>query len=54
MERLGAEQVLAGVDGLLVPGGFGYRGIHGKMAAISMRGKRRCRSSASAWACNAR
>src|SRR5205823_3266990 len=34
VERLGAEQVLAGVDGVLVPGGFGYRGIPGKVAAI--------------------
>jgi CTP synthase len=29
-----AEQLLAGVDGLLVPGGFGYRGIEGKIQAI--------------------
>ncbi|HEY1379381.1 MAG TPA: CTP synthase [Gemmataceae bacterium] len=34
VERLGAEQALAGVDGVLVPGGFGYRGIPGKVAAI--------------------
>jgi CTP synthase len=34
VERLGAEQTLAGIDGLLVPGGFGYRGIPGKVAAI--------------------
>src|SRR5947207_8419607 len=34
VERLGAEQALAGVDGVLVPGGFGYRGIPGKIAAI--------------------
>ena len=32
--RLGAENVLAGVDGLLVPGGFGMRGIEGKIEAI--------------------
>ncbi len=30
----GAEQALAGVHGLLVPGGFGERGIEGKVAAI--------------------
>jgi len=30
----GAEELLAGVDGLLVPGGFGYRGIEGKIEAI--------------------
>ena len=28
------EELLAGVDGLLVPGGFGYRGIEGKIRAI--------------------
>src|SRR5262249_24887903 len=30
----GAEKTLAGVDGLLVPGGFGMRGIEGKIEAI--------------------
>jgi CTP synthase len=30
----GAEKVLAGVDGILVPGGFGMRGIEGKIEAI--------------------
>jgi CTP synthase len=30
----GAERVLGGVDGVLVPGGFGYRGIPGKIEAI--------------------
>jgi CTP synthase len=34
IEREGAECVLGGVDGLLVPGGFGYRGIPGKIEAI--------------------
>ncbi len=34
IEREGAEKVLAGVDGILVPGGFGYRGIAGKIEAI--------------------
>jgi CTP synthase len=29
-----AEQRLAGVDGVLVPGGFGIRGVEGKIAAI--------------------
>jgi CTP synthase len=28
------EELLAGVDGLLVPGGFGYRGIEGKIRAV--------------------
>jgi CTP synthase len=34
VERGGAEQALGGVDGILVPGGFGYRGISGKIEAI--------------------
>jgi len=32
--REGVSGVLAGVDGLLVPGGFGMRGIEGKIEAI--------------------
>ena len=31
IEREGAERVLAGVDGILVPGGFGDRGFEGKV-----------------------
>jgi CTP synthase len=34
IEREGAERMLGGVDGILVPGGFGYRGIGGKVEAI--------------------
>ena len=34
VERDGAEQTLAGVDGVLVPGGFDKRGVLGKVAAI--------------------
>lgn len=34
IERRGPERVLAGVDGILVPGGFGNRGIEGKIQAI--------------------
>jgi CTP synthase len=34
VEREGPERLLAGVDGLLVPGGFGERGIEGKVDAI--------------------
>src|SRR5713101_867699 len=34
IERRGAEQVLADVDGIIVPGGFGGRGIEGKVSAI--------------------
>jgi CTP synthase len=41
VERDGAEKALAGVDGVLVPGGFGYRGIAGKIAAIKYARERR-------------
>jgi CTP synthase len=34
VERLGAEALLDGVQGVLIPGGFGSRGIEGKIAAI--------------------
>jgi len=34
VEEEGPERLLAGVDGILVPGGFGERGIEGKIAAI--------------------
>ena len=30
----GAENYLSEVDGILVPGGFGYRGIEGKVEAV--------------------
>ncbi len=33
-EQAGAATALAGVDGVLVPGGFGIRGIEGKIGAI--------------------
>ena len=34
LEQYGAEKLLGGVDGILVPGGFGTRGIDGKIKAI--------------------
>lgn len=34
IESEGTERLLRGVDGILVPGGFGDRGIEGKIAAI--------------------
>jgi CTP synthase len=34
LEQQGPEMLLSGVDGLLVPGGFGMRGIEGKIQAI--------------------
>ncbi len=33
VEKGGGEQLLASVDGIVVPGGFGYRGIEGKIRA---------------------
>jgi CTP synthase len=41
IEREGAERLLAGFDGLIVPGGFGERGIEGKVEAISFARQRR-------------
>ena len=34
IERLGADNLLKGLGGLLVPGGFGERGIEGKIMAV--------------------
>jgi CTP synthase len=34
IERLGTERVLREMDGILVPGGFGIRGVEGKVEAI--------------------
>lgn len=34
IEKKGADALLGGVDGILVPGGFGDRGIEGKIAAV--------------------
>ncbi|MDP3787333.1 MAG: CTP synthase [Candidatus Omnitrophota bacterium] len=34
IEKEGADKFLRGISGILVPGGFGYRGIEGKIKAI--------------------
>src|SRR5207247_9372097 len=34
IEQRGADRVLADVDGIIVPGGFGNRAIHGQAAAL--------------------
>jgi len=34
IEKQGAEKLLAGVSGILIPGGFGSRGIEGKIRAV--------------------
>ena len=49
----GAERLLSGYDGILVPGGFGERGIEGKVEAIRYAREAAFRSSASAWECSA-
>jgi CTP synthase len=41
IEREGAERLLAGFDGLIVPGGFGERGVEGKVEAIGFARERR-------------
>ena len=47
-----AEELLGDVDGILVPGGFGDRGIEGKITAAEIcTGKTKCRISAYASAC---
>ena len=34
LQKEGAARLLSGISGILVPGGFGYRGIEGKIKAI--------------------
>jgi CTP synthase len=41
IEKSGPEKLLKGVSGVLVPGGFGYRGIEGKIRAIRFARKNR-------------
>ncbi len=41
LEQQGPELLLKGVDGILVPGGFGMRGIEGKIQAVNYA--RKCR-----------
>jgi CTP synthase len=41
IEQEGAESLLAGMDALVVPGGFGNRGVDGKVAAIRWARERR-------------
>ena len=48
------SEKLRGVDGIIVPGGFGNRGIEGMIWRRSTRGKRISRISGSASACRSR
>ena len=45
------EQALGDVGGVLVPGGFGERGIEGMLLAARYARERGCPIWASAWAC---
>lgn len=47
------DEMLHDVDGILVPGGFGNRGIEGKIMAVRYAREIKFRSSASALACSA-
>ena len=49
----GAQKALGGVDAVLVPGGFGIRGIEGKLGALEVARERQVPTWASAWACSA-
>jgi len=41
LEKKGANKLLAGVDGILVPGGFGDRGVEGKIFAVKYARERK-------------
>jgi CTP synthase len=41
IEKSGAERYLADVDGILIPGGFGERGIEGKVDAVTYARKKK-------------
>ena len=53
LERHGTDQ-LDGVDAILVPGGFGERGIEGKIEAVRHARSTASRTSASASECSSR
>ena len=47
----GADGLLKGMDAVVVPGGFGNRGVDGKIAAIRWACEQRVPFWAFAWAC---
>ena len=53
IEREGAERLLAGFDGLIVPGGFGERGVEGTVEAITFARERRLPFRPCAWSSSA-
>lgn len=53
LETGSADELLKEADAVLVPGGFGERGVRGKVKAVEYARTRNVRSSASASACSA-
>ena len=53
VEREGADSILGGVDGILVPGGFGIAASPARSRRSASPARKASRSSASAWACSA-
>ncbi len=49
----GAQRALGGVDAILVPGGFGVRGIEGKLGALTWAREKQVPTLASASGCSA-
>ena len=47
-----ASEYLADVDGILVPGGFGFRASEGKLVQLSMLEKTMYHSLVFVWECN--
>ncbi len=43
--------ILAGLDGILVPGGFGERGVEGKIIAAKYAAKAKSLTSVFVWVC---
>ncbi len=48
-----AAAVLGGLDAICIPGGFGIRGIEGKVGALKFARENNIPTSACAWACSA-
>lgn len=46
--------LLEGVDAILVPGGFGLRGVEGKISTVQYARENKIPTWASAWACRSR
>ena len=51
LEKEGAETHLRNAQGIVVPGGFGIRGIEGMVKAATYAREKKCLTSAFAWGC---